>query len=109
MTDAVDFHSLRTAKFYSSFIFTVAEYTGHTSLTYFVKACVSPCGSYLLSGSSDFAAYIWLTDQPGKPIAKLSGHNAEVTAVDWCPVEDKVSYLLLLCAFFISSMLTDKK
>ncbi|XP_050710726.1 denticleless protein homolog isoform X2 [Eriocheir sinensis] len=68
----------------------VAEYTGHTSLTYFVKACVSPCGSYLLSGSSDFAAYIWLTDQPGKPIAKLSGHNAEVTAVDWCPVEDKL-------------------
>ncbi|KAK8382794.1 hypothetical protein O3P69_011380 [Scylla paramamosain] len=66
----------------------VAEYVGHQSLTYFVKSCISPCGSYLLSGSSDNCAYIWLTDQPGEPIAKLSGHCAEVTAVDWCPVDD---------------------
>ena len=78
------------------FLPTVAKYVGHQSLTYFVKSCVSPCGSYLLSGSSDSCAYIWLTDQPGEPIAKLTGHYDEVTAVDWCPVDDeKVSSMTI--------------
>ncbi|XP_069167941.1 LOW QUALITY PROTEIN: denticleless protein homolog [Procambarus clarkii] len=67
----------------------VAEYTGHVNLTYFVKSCISPCGSYLLSGSSDNCAYIWLTDSPGQPIARLGGHFAEVTSVGWCPVDDE--------------------
>ncbi|CAL4152658.1 unnamed protein product, partial [Meganyctiphanes norvegica] len=65
----------------------VAEYYGHINLTYFVKSCLSPCGNYLLSGSSDNCAYIWLTDRPGKPIAALTGHFAEVTSVAWCPVD----------------------
>ncbi|XP_064106296.1 denticleless protein homolog [Macrobrachium nipponense] len=67
----------------------VAEYSGHINSTYFVKSCLSPCGSYLLSGSSDNNAYIWLTDKPGEPIAKLTGHFAEVTSVGWCPVDDE--------------------
>lgn len=67
----------------------VAEYTGHMNSTYFVKSCISPCGSYLLSGSSDHSAYIWLTDHPGKPVAKLTGHFAEVTSVAWCPIDDE--------------------
>ncbi|XP_042213608.1 protein lethal(2)denticleless-like [Homarus americanus] len=66
----------------------VAEYTGHKNLTYFVKSCISPCGSYILSGSSDNSAYIWLTDRPGNPIARLSGHFAEVSSVSWCPEDD---------------------
>ncbi|XP_076046240.1 WD40 domain-containing protein denticleless [Oratosquilla oratoria] len=65
----------------------VAEYTGHINSTYFVKSCLSPCGSFLLSGSSDSCAYIWLTDSPGKPVAKFTGHSWEVTAVAWCPVD----------------------
>ncbi|KAK8742784.1 hypothetical protein OTU49_001671, partial [Cherax quadricarinatus] len=73
----------------------VAEYTGHVNLTYFVKSCISPCGSYLLSGSSDKCAYIWLTDCPGQPIARLGGHFAEVTSVGWCPVDDEK---LVTCA-----------
>ncbi|XP_068215363.1 protein lethal(2)denticleless-like [Palaemon carinicauda] len=67
----------------------VAEYSGHVNSTYFVKSCLSPCGSYLLSGSSDNNAYIWLTDKPGEPVAKLTGHFAEVTSVGWCPVDDE--------------------
>ncbi|XP_071548771.1 uncharacterized protein l(2)dtl isoform X2 [Panulirus ornatus] len=73
----------------------VAEYTGHVNLTYFVKSCVSPCGSYILSGSSDNYAYIWLTDHPGKPVARLTGHFAEVTSVGWCPIDDEK---LVTCA-----------
>lgn len=76
--------------------FTVAEYRGHVNLTYYVKSCLSPCGSYLLSGSSDNHAYIWLTEKPGRPIARLTGHFAEVTSVGWCPVDDeKVGTLTL--------------
>ncbi|KAG7173459.1 lethal(2)denticleless-like, partial [Homarus americanus] len=69
-----------------------AEYTGHKNLTYFVKSCISPCGSYILSGSSDNSAYIWLTDRPGNPIARLSGHFAEVSSVSWCPEDDGKPY-----------------
>ncbi|XP_027236579.2 denticleless protein homolog [Penaeus vannamei] len=73
----------------------VAEYRGHVNLTYYVKSCLSPCGSYLLSGSSDNHAYIWLTEKPGRPIARLTGHFAEVTSVGWCPVDDEK---LVTCA-----------
>ena len=86
--------------FKNNLCFSVAEYRGHVNLTYFVKSCISPCGSYLLSGSSDNAAYIWLTDKPGNPIAKLTGHFAEVTSVGWCPVDDEKvkSFFLFSCA-----------
>ncbi|KAK3872802.1 hypothetical protein Pcinc_022155 [Petrolisthes cinctipes] len=73
----------------------VATYSGHMAQTYFVKSCLSPCGSYLLSGSSNNAAYIWLTESPGQPVAKLTGHFAEISAVDWCPVDNEK---LVTCA-----------
>ncbi|XP_001602660.1 protein lethal(2)denticleless [Nasonia vitripennis] len=62
----------------------VAEYFGHRNLTFYVKACLSPDGKYLASGSSDESAYIWHTKRPGTPLLKLSGHREEVTCVAWC-------------------------
>lgn len=37
----------------------VAAFSGHRSGSFCVKACFSPCGDYLLSGSSDSKAYVW--------------------------------------------------
>lgn len=54
-----------------------------------MKACLSPDGRYLLSGSSDAFAYIWdtsISQGENNPIVKLVGHGAEVTSVAWCPV-----------------------
>jgi WD40 repeat protein len=69
---------------------------------------ISPCGGYLASGSADGCVYIWSTNvtisstkvakptskqntatpvpviqAPYTPVAKLNGHNQEVTSVDW--------------------------
>ncbi|KAK7086294.1 hypothetical protein SK128_020087 [Halocaridina rubra] len=73
----------------------VAEYRGHLNQNYFVKSCLSPCGTYLLSGSSDNNAYVWLTERPGQPVARLTGHFSVVTSVAWCPVDDEK---LVTCA-----------
>ncbi|XP_011496586.1 PREDICTED: protein lethal(2)denticleless-like [Ceratosolen solmsi marchali] len=66
----------------------IAEYHGHGShnkmLTFFVKACLSPDGKYLASGSNNESGYIWHTRNPGKPLIRLSGHRDEVTCVAWC-------------------------
>ncbi|XP_034254765.1 protein lethal(2)denticleless [Thrips palmi] len=68
----------------------VSLFKGHKNSTFYVKACLSPDGRYLLSGSSDEHAYIWDTSsKKGEvylPIVKLVGHNAEVTSVAWCPI-----------------------
>jgi hypothetical protein len=37
----------------------VAAFRGHRAGSFCVKACFSPCGDYLLSGSSDSKAYLW--------------------------------------------------
>jgi WD40 repeat protein len=37
----------------------VACFTGHRAGSFCVKACFSPCGDYLVSGSTDSKAYIW--------------------------------------------------
>lgn len=70
----------------------VSLFKGHKNGTFYVKACLSPDGHYLLSGSSDEHAYIWDTrNKQGNvymPVVKLVGHNAEVTSVAWCPVGD---------------------
>ncbi|KAK3923285.1 Protein lethal(2)denticleless [Frankliniella fusca] len=68
----------------------ITLYKGHKNGTFYVKACLSPDGRYLLSGSSDEMAYIWDTYSVKRevttPIVKLVGHGAEVTSVAWCPV-----------------------
>ncbi|KAJ8684460.1 hypothetical protein QAD02_020252 [Eretmocerus hayati] len=68
----------------------IAEYYGHGSdnkvLSFFVKACLSPDGQYLASGSNDETAYIWQTKSPGVPVVKLAGHRDEVTCIAWCSV-----------------------
>lgn len=37
----------------------VACFRGHRAGSFCVKACFSPCGQHLLSGSSDGKAYVW--------------------------------------------------
>ncbi|XP_011499985.1 PREDICTED: protein lethal(2)denticleless-like [Ceratosolen solmsi marchali] len=69
----------------------IAEYYGHKNSTFYVKACLSPDGKYLASGSSDELAYIWHTKRPGAPLLKLSGHREEVTCIAWCSLgESKI-------------------
>ena len=36
-----------------------AAFTGHVMISFFIKACFSPDGTHILSGSSDKNAYIW--------------------------------------------------
>ena len=36
-----------------------AAYAGHVMSSFFIKACFSPDGEHILSGSSDKNAYIW--------------------------------------------------
>ena len=74
--------------------FSVDVYYGHGLNTYYSKCCVSPCGSYLLSGSNNENAYIWLTDSPGYPIATLGGHFEEVTSVSWSSLDKGLVSLL---------------
>jgi denticleless len=57
-----------------------------------VKTSLSFDDRYLLSGSSDYSAYIWQVDQnvdivrgSRAPILALDGHNNEVTGVAWSP------------------------
>ena len=70
----------------------VCQYSGVLNLTYYVRCAVSACGSFLVSGGSDNRALVWLTAQPGRPVAQLTGHHGEVTAVHWsCYGEEKVS------------------
>lgn len=37
----------------------IATFTGHRTDSYAVRACFSPCGDFLLSGSSDSKPHIW--------------------------------------------------
>lgn len=59
------------------------RYAGHESGSFYIKATLSPDGDYLLSGSSDRAAYLWAVGRPG-PALRLAGHRAEVTCAAWC-------------------------
>ena len=62
----------------------VAVYGGHEQHSFYIKACLSGDGAYLLSGSSDDHAYIWRVGAGPEPMLKLEGHGAEVTCVAWC-------------------------
>jgi WD40 repeat protein len=58
----------------------------HVNQSNFIKSSISPCGNYLLTGSSDFTAYIYNINNcktlPVDPIA-LKAHTNEVTTVAW--------------------------
>jgi WD40 repeat protein len=55
-----------------------------TAANYFIKAKLSPCGDFVLSGCASGSAYIWQTNTPAAPAVQLQGHEGEVTGVAWC-------------------------
>ncbi|KAH9324778.1 hypothetical protein KI387_004956, partial [Taxus chinensis] len=59
------------------------SFAGHELDSFYIKACFSPDGTHILSGSSDGNAFLWQVDKPEASPVKLSGHLREVTAVDW--------------------------
>ncbi|XP_007670532.1 denticleless protein homolog isoform X1 [Ornithorhynchus anatinus] len=63
----------------------VATFSGHQNSTFYVKSSISPDDQFLVSGSSDEAAYIWKISEPQHPPTLLLGHSQEVTTVCWCP------------------------
>lgn len=46
-----------------------AAFTGHATSSFFIKACFSPDGTHILSGSSDKNAYIWQVGPPSSCLA----------------------------------------
>lgn len=60
-----------------------AEFRGHRTDGFFVKCCFSPCGDWLLCGSSDGRPHIYPARNGGCPIV-LEGHAGEVSSVAWC-------------------------
>lgn len=69
-------------------------YTGAKISSFYIKACLSPDGKYLLSGSSDEKAYVWNVNN-SRPVATLNGHTVEVTCVAWCRSRD---FCLVTCS-----------
>nr|KAF6396579.1 denticleless E3 ubiquitin protein ligase-like protein [Rousettus aegyptiacus] len=63
----------------------VAIFNGHQNSTFYIKSSLSPDDQFLVSGSSDEAAYIWKVSTPWHPPTVLLGHSQEVTSVCWCP------------------------
>lgn len=69
--------------------------TLNTNNTAFIKSRLSPCGQFLLTGSSDASAYIFSTSinrnagefRRTMPVIRLKGHDSEVTTVDWNPFD----------------------
>ncbi|KAM6218377.1 denticleless protein homolog isoform 2-T2 [Rhynchocyon petersi] len=65
----------------------VASFSGHQNSTFYVKSSLSPDDQFLISGSSDEAAYIWKVSTHWHPPTVLLGHTQEVTSVCWCPAD----------------------
>lgn len=63
------------------------RYVGHDSGSFYIKAGLNADCTYLASGSSDRAAYVWST-RNSRPLIKLNGHRAEVTCAAWCKTGD---------------------
>lgn len=111
------------------FIISVYRFVGHKVGSLYVKLSISPCGGYLASGSSDGFAYIWSTNstisvtkalKPKQnatattsakaaepqasqftPLAKLHGHDKEVTSVDWSCDPDNITVCFILSLFLL--------
>ncbi|CAI9722131.1 homolog [Octopus vulgaris] len=61
----------------------IRTYRGYQNTSFYIKAAVSPCGRFFVSGSNDDNAYIWEVEGSEYPCITLAGHTAEVTAVAW--------------------------
>jgi denticleless len=67
----------------------------HLNTSNFIKSSLSPCGNFVLSGSSNSNAYIYPVNvnsdmaafKKHMPIILLKGHTNEVTTVDWNPFD----------------------
>ncbi|ORY52231.1 WD40 repeat-like protein [Neocallimastix californiae] len=57
--------------------------------TFYIKTSISPDDRFIASGSSDNNVYIWDITAPHRSPVKLKGHENEVTAVSWCPIDIK--------------------
>ena len=57
----------------------VAQFEGHRVDTFYIKACFSPDGRFVLGGSSNDTAYVWDVSRPAAPAVALHGHRGEVT------------------------------
>ncbi|GIL50897.1 hypothetical protein Vafri_6864 [Volvox africanus] len=51
--------------------------------SFYMRSAFSPCGDYILSGSRDCGAHIWMVANPQRPPITLP-HEQEVTGVTWC-------------------------
>ncbi|GLI60651.1 hypothetical protein VaNZ11_002851, partial [Volvox africanus] len=51
--------------------------------SFYMRSAFSPCGDYILSGSRDCGAHIWMAANPQRPPITLP-HEQEVTGVAWC-------------------------
>ncbi|RNA33956.1 denticleless -like protein [Brachionus plicatilis] len=67
----------------------------HLNNSNFIKSSLSQCDNFIVTGSSDFNAYIYSTNQNSgqacfrkyMPVIALKGHTNEVTTVDWNPFD----------------------
>ncbi len=58
------------------------SFTGHKS-TYYVKACMSPCGEFVVSGNQKGTVCLWETRGKDKSATEFAFHSSEVNCVDW--------------------------
>ncbi|KAK9909895.1 hypothetical protein WJX75_009187 [Coccomyxa subellipsoidea] len=65
----------------------LASFSGHRNGSFYIRACFSPDGHHILSGSSDEKAHIWAVDEPHRPPVVLDGADGEVTGVAWCATD----------------------
>ena len=63
----------------------VRYYEGHYPHSFYIKACFSPDGTHVASGSGDHKLYVWETDAPAREPYVFEGHHGEVAAVAWSP------------------------
>ncbi|XXG79612.1 hypothetical protein AAC387_Pa09g0645 [Persea americana] len=54
-------------------------------------SAISPDAAHILAGSSDGNAYMLQINNPEVGPVELKCHEGEVTAVNWCPSENKKS------------------
>ena len=59
--------------------------------TFYVKTCVSPCSSMLLSGSTSGELFLWSIENPDVEPLILFGHKDEATCVSWSPLNDEIA------------------